>query len=134
MGTPAQLIELNHLVDRVASMERERGDDGEVWNGKSRDKMGNYVVLESEVLTEVVSLNWMAGKLTDHSAIGVNDLVYIFGGGNENGTVLNQVLKYDPTLHTYTAMAPMPTPRYRMGATLLDSKFSPCLPWWLSPA
>jgi len=61
--------------------------------------------------------------LTDHSAIGVNDAVYIFGGADANGTVLNQVLKYDPTLHTYTAMAPMPTPRYRMGATLFDSKF-----------
>lgn len=54
----------------------------------------------------------------------MDDAVYIFGGVDANGTVLNQVLKYNPTLHTYTPMAPMPTPRYRMGATLLDSKFS----------
>lgn len=75
------------------------------------------------VLTEVVNVG-IAGALTDHSAVGVNDAVYILGGANQNGTVLNQVLKYDPTLHNYTLMAPMPGPRYRFGATLLDSKFA----------
>lgn len=63
----------------------------------------------------------LPGELADHSAVGVNDAVYIFGGVDANGTVLNQVLKYNPTLHTYTPMAPMLTPRYRMGATLLDN-------------
>lgn len=63
----------------------------------------------------------LPATLTDHSAVGVNDVVFIFGGANQNGTVLSQVLKYDPTLHKYTTMAPMPSPRYRMGATLLDN-------------
>jgi hypothetical protein len=62
------------------------------------------------------------GPLADHSAVAVGDEIYILGGGDPNGTVLSQVLKYDPTLHVYTAMAPMPGPRYRFGATLLDSK------------
>lgn len=60
--------------------------------------------------------------------MGVNESVYILGGQDKNGTVLDQVLKYDPVLHTYTQMAKMPGPRYRMGVTLLDSKLSCLLP------
>lgn len=67
------------------------------------------------------SRNSLPGPLADHSAVAVGDEIYILGGGDPNGTVLSQVLKYDPTLHVYTFMAPMPGPRYRFGATLLDN-------------
>lgn len=63
----------------------------------------------------------LPGPLADHSSVGVNESVYILGGQDKNGTVLDQVLKYDPVLHTYTQMAKMPGPRYRMGVTLLDN-------------
>lgn len=63
-----------------------------------------------------------AGELTDHAAVAVGDFVYIIGGADVNGNVTNQVLKYDPVLHTFTNMSSMPQPRYRFGATLLDSE------------
>ena len=63
-----------------------------------------------------------SGGLSDHSAVALTDgPIYIFGG-QINGTVLDQTLLYDPTLHSYTFMAPMPGPRYRFGVTFLDSK------------
>ncbi|KAG0575426.1 hypothetical protein KC19_5G002900 [Ceratodon purpureus] len=63
----------------------------------------------------------LPGPLSDHSSVAVSDGIFILGGQNVNGSVVSQVLKYDPTLHIYTVMAPMPGPRYRFGATLLDN-------------
>lgn len=61
------------------------------------------------------------GNLTDHAAIGVGDVVYIIGGAIENGTVTDQVWKYDTVFHNYTLMAHMPEPRYRFGAALINN-------------
>ena len=63
-----------------------------------------------------------ATALTNRASLAVNNGDFTIGGQNANGTVLSQVLKYDPTLHTYTVMKAMPGPRFRFGATLLDSK------------
>lgn len=63
-----------------------------------------------------------AGKLADHCLVALNDLVYIIGGADENGTAVNTLWLYNPILHNYTALAPMPEPRYRFGAALLDGK------------
>jgi hypothetical protein len=63
-----------------------------------------------------------AGPLTDHAAIGYNEVVYLLGGADENGSVLDTVWKYDSVFHNYTRMAPMPQPRYRFGAAIINSK------------
>lgn len=61
------------------------------------------------------------GDLTDHSAVGYDDLIFILGGAKEGGNVTNEVWKYDSVLHNYTLMAPMPEPRYRFGAAIVEN-------------
>eukprot|EP00250_Pteridium_aquilinum_P002008 c12222_g1_i2 orf=81-1376(+) len=60
------------------------------------------------------------GGLTDHAAIGYGEAIFILGGGKEGGNVTNEVWKYDSVLHNYTLMAPMPEPRYRFGAAIIE--------------
>ncbi|KAG6554313.1 hypothetical protein Mapa_004229 [Marchantia paleacea] len=64
----------------------------------------------------------LPAPLTDHAAIGVGEVVYIIGGANASGVVLDQLLLFDPTFHNYTQLPPIPEPRYRFGAALLDNK------------
>ncbi|MCO5558204.1 hypothetical protein L7F22_011783 [Adiantum nelumboides] len=58
--------------------------------------------------------------LTDHVAIGYNDVVYILGGAKGDGNLTNEVWKYDSVFHNYTLMAPMPERRYRFGASIIN--------------
>ncbi|KAL3697751.1 hypothetical protein R1sor_011827 [Riccia sorocarpa] len=64
----------------------------------------------------------LPASLTDHSSVGIGELVYIIGGANASGAVLDQFLVYDTTLHNYTTLSPIPEPRYRFGAAVLDNK------------
>ncbi|KAJ7561128.1 hypothetical protein O6H91_03G014900 [Diphasiastrum complanatum] len=63
-------------------------------------------------------------SLTDHAAIGLDaeEVIYIIGGATVDGNATNQVLKFDAIFQNYSVMAPMPQPRYRFGAALLDNK------------
>lgn len=61
------------------------------------------------------------GSLTDHAAIGYNDVVYILGGAKDGGNLTSEVWKYDSVFHNYTLMAPMPEPRYRFGAAIIEN-------------
>lgn len=60
------------------------------------------------------------GSLTDHAAIGYGEVIFILGGAKEGGNVTSEVWKYDSVLHNYTLMAPMPEPRYRFGAAIIE--------------
>ncbi|EFJ25149.1 hypothetical protein SELMODRAFT_413878 [Selaginella moellendorffii] len=63
-------------------------------------------------------------NLADHAAIGVDpdELIFIIGGSLVDGNVTSDVWKYDTVFRNYTKVAPMPEPRYRFGAALLDKK------------
>lgn len=60
------------------------------------------------------------GSLTDHAAVGYGEVVFILGGAKEGGNVTSEVWKYDSVFHNYTLMAPMPEPRYRFGAAIVE--------------
>ena len=64
----------------------------------------------------------VAAPLTDFTAVGSGDFVYLTGGANSSGIALNQVLRYDSLLHTYTPVAPLLAPRYRHGADVLNGE------------
>ncbi|GLJ38587.1 hypothetical protein SUGI_0786750 [Cryptomeria japonica] len=65
----------------------------------------------------------LPGNLTDHAAVGYNEEnVFIIGGANASGSVTNEVWMYDAIFHNYTKKAPMPEPRYRFGAALVNDK------------
>ncbi|KAL2644415.1 hypothetical protein R1flu_012002 [Riccia fluitans] len=64
----------------------------------------------------------LPAPLTDECTVGVEEKIYIIGGADVNGTVLDQFLVYDTTLHSYTTLTPIPEPRYRFGAALLNNK------------
>ncbi|KAI5060856.1 hypothetical protein GOP47_0023361 [Adiantum capillus-veneris] len=63
----------------------------------------------------------LEAALTDHVAIGYNDVVYILGGAKGDGNLTSEVWKYDSVFHNYTFMAPMPEPRYRFGAAIIEN-------------
>lgn len=48
--------------------------------------------------------------------------IYLVGGLDENGTILSSVLKYNPFLHLYEEVAPLPETRFRHGAAVLDQE------------
>ncbi|MCO5596817.1 hypothetical protein L7F22_050887 [Adiantum nelumboides] len=60
------------------------------------------------------------GTLNDHAAIGYGEVIFILGGAKEDGNVTDELWKYDSILHNYTLMAPMPEPRYRFGAAIIE--------------
>jgi N-acetylneuraminic acid mutarotase len=53
--------------------------------------------------------------------VAFENKVYVIGGIDADGFVLDLVQAYDPANDTWTAKAPMPTKREHIGATVLDS-------------
>ena len=49
----------------------------------------------------------------DFSAAVIADMLYVVGGDDRNGRLLNAVHRYDPSTDMWTSLAPQPTPRYR---------------------
>eukprot|EP00898_Chlorokybus_atmophyticus_P008186 jgi/Chlat1/8369/Chrsp80S07799 len=57
---------------------------------------------------------------SDFAALPVGGYIYIIGGADSDGNVMDTVLRYDPLLHEYQPMASLLTPRWRFGATELN--------------
>lgn len=63
----------------------------------------------------------MPNARSDLQAILCAGQVFVLGGLNLNNTVVDDVWSFDPIYETFkTSHTPMPTPRYRFGATCVD--------------
>mmetsp|Transcript_21241 Transcript_21241/g.34320 ORF Transcript_21241/g.34320 Transcript_21241/m.34320 type:complete len:424 (+) Transcript_21241:496-1767(+) len=59
---------------------------------------------------------------SDFQAVASGDMIYLIGGQNTTGGGLDTLTQYDTLLEAYTVLPPMPAPRMRFGAAILDNK------------
>lgn len=59
---------------------------------------------------------------SDFQAVAAGDKIYLIGGQNRTGGVLDTLVEYDTAIEKYTALTPMPAPRMRFGAAVHDGK------------
>lgn len=59
---------------------------------------------------------------SDFQAVAAGDKIYLIGGQNSTGGVLDTLVEYDAAIEKYTALTPMPAPRMRFGAAIHDGK------------
>jgi hypothetical protein len=65
----------------------------------------------------------MPSARSDLQTISCNNKVVLLGGLDHAGTVIGDVSTFDPISEVYSApLAPMPTPRYRFGATCTNGQ------------
>ncbi|MFH2202328.1 MAG: hypothetical protein ABIJ96_04395 [Elusimicrobiota bacterium] len=78
----------------------------------------NSSIKRNEVLPSSRAL--AAAAYVPYSPTPNNSRIYIFGGIDENGTLLDQIVEYIPAIGTVANFAPatLPTPRYGMTAVL----------------
>ena len=91
---------------------------------------GQYITVESS--SQNASINsvkgnaWKqvaplsAGKRTFATAVSYEDKIYVFGGVGPEETDTSEV--YNPVTNTWSLIAPMPTSRYLVSATVLNNK------------